>query len=273
MTTYETKDSGFHQEYESGMRRDSQDGKPRFDLIRTKLQPYEEQMITRYARLLARGAEKYSARNWEEGCGEEELERAKASLLRHTEQLVAGETDEDHAAAVWFNTQAIEYFRWRLETPDNDGLTGAERLAKAARASEINQLALRKAAEMRRRERLKMAAKEIDNPIIDMNEDGTPFRKSDLDRNRQSGAVGLFQFVPGDWSAYQEKLGHQIAESIQKRYGSFDYSAPLAHYSMRADGQVTDNRTGRVVAEAISAEGDEAHASQPELPYDEMDQN
>jgi hypothetical protein len=114
MTAYETKDSGHHLEYDSGMRRDSQDGKPRFDLIRTKLQPYEEQMIYRYAMLLARGAEKYSARNWEEGDSEEELERAKASLLRHTEQLVAGETDEDHAAAVWFNSQAIEYFRWRI---------------------------------------------------------------------------------------------------------------------------------------------------------------
>lgn len=124
MTEYTTKDSGNHQEYDSGMRRDSQDGKPRFDLIRTKLQPYEEQMIYRYAMLLARGAEKYSARNWEEGCGEEELERAKASLLRHTEQLIAGEDDEDHAAAVWFNTQAIEYFRWRIKqkTEHIDGI-------------------------------------------------------------------------------------------------------------------------------------------------------
>jgi len=160
VTNYETKDSGTHQEYESGMRRDSQDGKPRFDLIRTRLQPYEEQMITRYARLLARGAEKYSARNWEEGCGEEELERAKASLLRHTEQLVAGETDEDHAAAVWFNTQAVEYFRWRLGGEDE--LSDAERYERAQRTSEINRLATQKAAEMRRRSRMHAAAKELD---------------------------------------------------------------------------------------------------------------
>lgn len=241
MTEYQTKDSGVHQEYESGMRRDSQDGKPRFDLIRTKLQPYEEQMIYRYAMLLARGAEKYSARNWEDGCGEEELERAKASLLRHTEQLVAGETDEDHAAAVWFNAQAIEYFRWRLDSPQNDGLTGAERLAKVARASEINNLALRKAAEIRRRERLLGHAKELDaeltaeaqelarcgltitgdgdarlrlshthapsvempeakvDPIVDVNDDGSPVRESDLTRNRNAGAVGLFQFMDGPW--------------------------------------------------------------------------
>jgi hypothetical protein len=71
-------------------------------------------MLTRYANLLARGAVKYDARNWENGDSQEELERAEESLLRHTVQLLAGETDEDHAAAVWFNTQAVEYFRWRI---------------------------------------------------------------------------------------------------------------------------------------------------------------
>jgi hypothetical protein len=114
VTEFETKDSGQHEQYESGMRRDSNAGKPRFDLIRTKLQPYEEQMITRYANLLARGAAKYDPRNWEDGDSEAELDRAKESLLRHVEQLIAGETDEDHAAAVWFNTQAVEYFKWRI---------------------------------------------------------------------------------------------------------------------------------------------------------------
>lgn len=114
MTDFETKDSGQHQEYDSGMRRDTQEGKPRFALMWTKLQPYAEQMVTRYAALLARGAAKYADRNWEQGDSEVELERAKDSLLRHAAQLVAGETDEDHAAAVWFNTQAIEYFRWRV---------------------------------------------------------------------------------------------------------------------------------------------------------------
>lgn len=214
MTDYETKDSGHHQEYDSGMRRDSQDGKPRFDLIRTKLQPYEEQMITRYARLLARGAEKYSARNWEEGCGEEELERAKASLLRHTEQLVAGETDEDHAAAVWFNTQAVEYFRWRLDSPQNDGLTGRERLAKAARASEVNRLALEKATEMRRRERILAAAKEINGVLADKTLTSETVNKSDLNH-----VMGLFQNLPGHWSPSPDhSLGQQVAENLRRRY-------------------------------------------------------
>lgn len=254
MTTYETKDSGVHQEYESGMRRDSQDGKPRFDLIRTKLQPYEEQMVYRYAMLLARGAAKYDARNWEDGCGQEELDRAKASLLRHTEQLVAGETDEDHAAAVWFNTQAIEYFRWRLQAKKRKRNGSAKRRRKAAAKvaatltdSEINNLALQKATAMRRRERILAAAKELDqeftqdakdlaaqdglnrvirgldevrrtgalphvhapsvempeakvDPIIDVNDDGSPVRESDLARNRRSGATGLYQFMSGSWA-------------------------------------------------------------------------
>jgi hypothetical protein len=262
VTDYETKDSGTHLEYESGMRRDSQDGKPRFDLIRTKLQPYEEQMITRYARLLARGAEKYDPRNWEEGCGEEELDRAKASLLRHTEQLIAGETDEDHAAAVWFNAQAIEYFRWRLETPDSDGLTGAERLAKAARASEIHQAALQEAAKMRRRERMAVAAKEFD---AELTLDAKELAKSPIVAaydGSQNGAVGLYQFLPGDWSAYQEKLGHQIARSVRRMHSNVEtvrlaHGVPLADYSMSEDGQVTNNHTGEVVTPGVSPEEDE----------------
>lgn len=128
MTEFTTKDSGVHQEYTSGMKRDSQDGKPRFGLMLTKLQPYDEQMLTRYAALLARGAEKYSSRNWEEGDSEEELERAEESLFRHTMQLLAGETDEDHAAAVWFNTQAVEYFRWRIEQKKKDPFSGTTTL-------------------------------------------------------------------------------------------------------------------------------------------------
>lgn len=225
MTTYETKDSGQHQEYESGMRRDSQDGKPRFDLIRTTRQPYEEQMIYRYAMHLARGAQKYEARNWEEGCGEEELERAKSSLLRHVEQLVAGETDEDHAAAAWFNVQAIEYFRWRLDSPQNDGLTGRERLAKAARESEINQLALQKATEMRRRERLRENAKEFDQELtLDAQELAKDPVATSYDGSKSSDAVGLFQFINGpwptpEWTAHQESLGAQIAENVRKAYG------------------------------------------------------
>lgn len=115
-----TKDSGRREQFDSGMQRDTQDGKPRFDLMFAAELPYEEQLITRYAVLLARGAHKYTERNWEQATGRPELERAKASALRHMAQWMCGETDEDHAAAVIFNLTVAEYVRWRMRTNDDN---------------------------------------------------------------------------------------------------------------------------------------------------------
>lgn len=117
---WETLDSGKRDTYDSGMRRDTQEGKPRFDLILPKSLPYQATMLTRWACLMARGAEKYGDRNWEKGNGSEELERAKASALRHMMQWLSGETDEDHAAAVFFNIAAAEYFAYRLQLETDD---------------------------------------------------------------------------------------------------------------------------------------------------------
>lgn len=111
---YVTKDSGVRAEYASGMVRDTQDGKPRFGLTMPRDVPYSEQLLTRFAELMGRGAAKYSARNWELGSGEAELERARESALRHLFQWYHGETDEDHAAAVLFNLTSAEYYKWRL---------------------------------------------------------------------------------------------------------------------------------------------------------------
>jgi len=97
---YVTLDSGQRQEYANGFVRDTQDGKPRYDLI--PLVP-----LRRVADLYARGAEKYGDRNWEQATGEEAMARFKASLLRHVFQLLAGDNDEDHGAAVVFNTFAL----------------------------------------------------------------------------------------------------------------------------------------------------------------------
>jgi hypothetical protein len=107
-------DTGTRQEFPGGGMRDTAAGKERFELLWTEGQPYEDQMLTRAARWMARGAEKYDSRNWELFDSPEALEHAKASLLRHTYKLLAGNTDEDHAAAVWFNSQVIEYVRWKL---------------------------------------------------------------------------------------------------------------------------------------------------------------
>lgn len=110
-----TKDSGARQQFESGMQRDTQEGKARFDLLFPLDVPYGDQFMTRCAELLARGAEKYDTRNWEQAAGEEELERFRASALRHLMQWVAGDTDEDHAAAVVFNLLGYETTKWKME--------------------------------------------------------------------------------------------------------------------------------------------------------------
>lgn len=110
---YTTKDSGKRQEFASGMRRDTQEGKPNFNLLLTDL-PYDEQMLTRWAELMTRGAEKYGPRNWQLANSQEELDRFRSSAFRHFIQWVSGEDDEDHAAAVFFNLNAAEYVKSKL---------------------------------------------------------------------------------------------------------------------------------------------------------------
>jgi hypothetical protein len=105
---FETKDSGKRAEFDSGMVRDTSEGKARFDLCLAKGVPYKEQMLTRFAELMQRGSIKYSARNWEQAESQEELDRFKESALRHMMQWFCGEVDEDHAAAVLFNITAYE---------------------------------------------------------------------------------------------------------------------------------------------------------------------
>jgi hypothetical protein len=117
MSKFETKDSGKRQDYASGMRREIQDGKPDFSLLLTD-QPYHDQLLTRWAELMERGAVKYGRRNWQLACSEEELARFKASAFRHFVQWISGETDEDHASAVLFNINAAEYVKWKMENKD-----------------------------------------------------------------------------------------------------------------------------------------------------------
>lgn len=114
MTQYETKDSGARAQFESGMQRDTEDGKPRFDLLLPLDVPYEDQFLTRVAALLGRGAVKYESRNWEQADSQAELDRMKSSAYRHFMQWITGETDEDHAAAVVFNLLAHETTSYKM---------------------------------------------------------------------------------------------------------------------------------------------------------------
>lgn len=115
MTEYITKDSGEREQYESGMVRDTNGGKPRFDLLIAPGVPYEDQLLTRWANLMARGSEKYGDSNWSLANSEKELNRFKESAFRHFMQWMAGEQDEDHASAVLFGLLGYESTRWKLE--------------------------------------------------------------------------------------------------------------------------------------------------------------
>lgn len=115
-----TKDSGERQDYPTGMIRDLQNGKPRFDLCCALDQKYNESLIGRWAELMGRGAEKYGIRNWELSSTLEEFQRFKASLCRHFWQFIQGEEDEDHAAAICFNLNAMLRLMDKLNIKANE---------------------------------------------------------------------------------------------------------------------------------------------------------
>jgi len=109
------KDSGKRLEYESGMTRDLQDGKPRFDLMTPLNCSKEGSMLYRWAMLMEKGMSKYGYRNWEKANSEEELLRFKQSAMRHFFQWMnEWDSEEDHAAAILFNIQAYEWLREKL---------------------------------------------------------------------------------------------------------------------------------------------------------------
>lgn len=102
-----TKDSGKRIDYASGMKRDTQEGKARFDLVYYP-------MLKRWAELMERGAVKYGENNWMNANSPEELARFRQSALRHMYQFLYEAQDEDHAAAVFFNIAAAVYVKSKL---------------------------------------------------------------------------------------------------------------------------------------------------------------
>ena len=109
-TAFEIKDSGDRKTFDSGMVRDTAEGKTDYTLA------YDGPMFERYAIHLTKGAVKYAARNWMKANSYAELDRAKQSLARHYIQYQRGDVDEDHAAAIMFNINLIEYIKTRLMT-------------------------------------------------------------------------------------------------------------------------------------------------------------
>lgn len=102
------KDSGKREKYDSGMVRDTADGKTDYSLI------FDGVMLKRWAEHLTKGAQKYEKRNWMKADGEKELERFRESAIRHFVQWLYGERDEDHSSAIFFNINAFETLREKL---------------------------------------------------------------------------------------------------------------------------------------------------------------
>lgn len=116
MGSFRVLDSGERKEYDSGLRRDTTEGKPDYTLIPRFLFP-------RWAQHMLLGAVKYGRENWKKAGGspesaQEELERFQSSALRHMFQWIDGDTDEDHACAVMFNVSVAEYIADRIKRDD-----------------------------------------------------------------------------------------------------------------------------------------------------------
>jgi hypothetical protein len=103
MNKFITKDSGQRKEWKSGFRRDTDEGKLRYDLI-----PVE--MLDRLAGLYTRGAIKYGDSNWKLAEDKDAIERFKQSAWRHFLDWQAGRnSEEDHGIATVFNIFAYEW--------------------------------------------------------------------------------------------------------------------------------------------------------------------
>lgn len=112
---FDVKDSGKREQYASGMVRDIADDKTRYDLV------FDGPMLERWAAHLTKGAKKYEPRNWMKAAGKEEAARFRASAVRHFAQWLRGDTDEDHASAVFFNINGYEYVGHHPNAP-RDGV-------------------------------------------------------------------------------------------------------------------------------------------------------
>lgn len=96
-------DSGKREEFSTGAVRDTQENKPRYDLIPISV-------LERLAVHYGLGAQKYATRNWQKG---QPISRYYASLQRHLMALIKNADDEeDHAAAVIWNAVAVA---WTIE--------------------------------------------------------------------------------------------------------------------------------------------------------------
>jgi Domain of unknown function (DUF5664) len=112
--TFQIKDSGKREQYDSGMVRDTAENKSDYTMV------LDGPMFERWAIHLVKGAIKYAKRNWMKASGDAEYNRFKESALRHFLQWFRGERDEDHAAAVFFNINGAEYVQEKIKAIQKD---------------------------------------------------------------------------------------------------------------------------------------------------------
>jgi len=93
------KDSGERETYISGMTREPNLSRGRYDLI----SPIALKALAIH---MERGAEKYEDRNWEKGG---KLSRHLNSAMRHLQQYLEGDRSEDHLSASIYNSMAITH--------------------------------------------------------------------------------------------------------------------------------------------------------------------
>jgi hypothetical protein len=98
------KDSGAREDFGTGARRDTQDGKPRPALI-----PPEP--MRRLGMHYANGAKKYGEGNWTKGIP---MSRTFESLYRHVLDFQSGDKSEDHLAAIAWNAFALMWYEERM---------------------------------------------------------------------------------------------------------------------------------------------------------------
>lgn len=91
------KDSGSREEFSTGSKRDSREGKGRYDLL-------SPLALARLAKHFENGAKKYGDRNWERG---QPQSRYLDSALRHLFRYLEGLRDEDHLSAAAWNVLAM----------------------------------------------------------------------------------------------------------------------------------------------------------------------
>jgi hypothetical protein len=111
-----TRDSGKRAQHTDGVVRDKQDGKTKYTLMFPEGVPMPDQLIVRIAELYTRGGEKYGDRNWENSCAPDTLKHHTEALWRHFMNFFFDVQDgEDHAAAVFWNINAVELTRRRIQ--------------------------------------------------------------------------------------------------------------------------------------------------------------